>query len=291
LLTGATSFIGRHLATYLAQEGIKVTATYRTRSDELEALQHLCPGLDPVQLDLADAEAFRRLPSDVDAVLHVAGTSVTPGVSIAAMMQCNVVGAENLLRYALNSGAKRLVYTSSLSVHGRIADAVVDETTPIIDPDVYGASKYLAERLFATAADRIPSVAIRLPGVLGRGAHRAWVPMLRERLKADRPISIFNPEAPFNNAVHVDDLVRFICSLLTRNWYGFFAFPVAASGMVTIREVVELLAAALGVSPTLRIAPAAQSSFTISSQRAIETFDYRAMNIDAVLERYATEQD
>jgi nucleoside-diphosphate-sugar epimerase len=294
LLTGASSFVGRHLTEHLLRAGLQVTATYRTSRPVSEPLPSfddvlLDDALRVLQLDIADQQAFVALPGSIDAVVHVAALSTAAGVSSDEMIRCNVAGTQNVLRYALAAGAAKIIYTSSLSVHGRVAAQVVDENTPVIDADLYGASKYFGERLLAAAADRLPCVAIRLPGVLGRGAHRAWIPSLLERIRAGNGVTLYNPHAPFNNAAHVDDLGRFCVGLLARQWTGFSAFPVAAAGMTTIREVVERLISATGTQVTVSVRAAPQPGFAISSEFAVRRFAYNPMEIGLMLDRYVAE--
>jgi nucleoside-diphosphate-sugar epimerase len=289
LLTGASSFLGRHLTEHFLRAGLHVTATYRSNQAVLERLCPLDGVLELLQLDLADERAFVALPGSIDAVVHVAAVSMTTGVSSDDIIRCNVVGTRNVLRYALAAGATRMIYASSLSIHGRVAVPIVDEATPVIDADVYGASKYFGERLLAAAADQLPCIAIRLPGVLGRGAHRAWIPTLLERIRAGQEVTLYNPHAPFNNAAHVDDLGRFCVGLLAGQWTGFSAVPVAAAGMITIQEVVERLIAATGKRIAVSVRSALQPGFTVSSECAIRRFAYDPMEIGLMLDRYAAE--
>jgi nucleoside-diphosphate-sugar epimerase len=165
---------------------------------------------------------------------------------------------------------------------------VVDETTPVRNPDVYGASKYLAERMLAAVADQLPAMAIRLPGVLGAGAHRAWLPVVLEKFRVNQDITIYNADAPFNNAAHVDDLGIFFAQLLHHDWKGFFAFPVGAAGTIPVRGAVERLRAALSSSSKIVTDPAIRPGFAISSDRAM-AFGYRPMHIHAMLDRYVQE--
>jgi UDP-glucose 4-epimerase len=291
LLTGASSFLGRHLAEHLLLAGLSVTATYRTRNVAIEHLSSFVEGdaLNLVQLDLADYRGFSRLPPTIDVVMHVAGASILPGISTEEMLACNVTGTSNVVRYALAAGARRMIYASTLSVHGKIDVPVVDEHTPIVEPDVYGASKYLGERLLAAVAGRLASVAVRLPGVLGRGAHRAWLPSLVERIRAGRSVVIFNPDAAFNNAAHIDDLVRFFGGLTDLNWQGFHAFPVAAAGTTTIRQIVDQVISAIGKEINVTIQPVGQPSFTVLSDCAIHSFGYQPTEISVMIDRYIKE--
>jgi nucleoside-diphosphate-sugar epimerase len=285
LVTGASSFLGRHIAMHLVRAGHQVTGTYRNDHPSLAPLRAAQVALAP--LDLADAESYGVLPLSIDAVVHVAGVSIAPGVSLDDMLACNVTGSRNILRYALSAGVAKLIYTSTMSIYGEIDVDVVKETTPIVAPDVYGASKLLAERMFAEASDRLPCIAVRLPGVLGIGAHRAWLPTILERIQAGQGITIYNPENLFNNAAHVDDLGPFFGRVLSQRWGGFHAFPVGAGGSMTVAGAIDRLMRAVDKPVPVKIGNALQRGFTISSDYAVLTFGYEPTDIGAMLDRYA----
>ena len=290
LLTGGSSFIGRSTTEVLSRAGVRVTATYRSEGKAINELQLTPNAPELIRLDLGNSNEFSQLPKTIDTIVHIAGLDSMPGVTLDDILHCNVNGTRNIQRYGLNIGASRLIYLSSLLIHGRITAKVVDETTPIVDPDVYGTSKYLGERLLASTADHLPVAAIRLPGVLGVGASRAWIPRVMDRLMTHQLIEIYNPDAPFNNAIHVLDLGNFILELLVdRVWPGFHAFPVAASGATTIGKVVSLLKEATGSRSQIIVRPTKQSSFTISSKYAVKHFGYKPKNISEILDRYSME--
>ena len=239
---------------------------------------------------LATGPTSPALPDQIDAIIHVAGISDSPGITREAMLRCNVTGAANLHRYALAAGARKLVYMSSLMVHGKVVEPVLDHDTPIRDPGLYGASKFCAERLFAADQARLPTLALRLPGVLGRRAHRAWVPTVLHKIRHGQEVLVYNPDHLFNNAAHVDDIGRFVTTLLDRNWDGFAAMPLAAAGAITVRQAIECLGAASGCVPRLRVVAPPQPGFTISSELACRAFGYQPMGIGDMLRRYAGEE-
>jgi nucleoside-diphosphate-sugar epimerase len=290
LVTGANSFVGSHITRHLLQIGHDVTATYRRHNAAVGQLiaEFSGPNLEMVELDLARASSYTALPATAEVVVHVAGVSSGEGISTADLLSCNVQGMQNVIRHALHTGVRKFIFTSTLSVHGEIRVPVVDEDTPIIDPDIYGASKYLAERMLAAVSGQIPSVAVRLPGVLGVGAHRAWLPVLLEKMRSNRDVTIFNPEADFNNAAHVDDLGNFLADLMQRDWEGCFSFPIGAGGMSSISKVVQSVRNALGSRSKIIIDPVAKPGFVISSEKAI-ALGYRPMDINAMVEKFAAE--
>jgi nucleoside-diphosphate-sugar epimerase len=291
LVTGASSFIGRHATVALASAGLRVTATYRSNNATLDRLRKALPDTEFVRLDLGREHEFPALPKKIDCIVHVAGVSSMPGITADDILACNVVGARNLLNYARSADASRMVLASTLSVHGDIEEQIVTETTPVRAPDLYGASKYLAERLFAAEDNWLPCVAIRLPGVLGEGAHRAWIPTLLDRMRKNQDVTVYNSDSMFNNAAHVSDVCSLMVNLLRNEWSGFHSFPIAAQGQITIAELVRILVSSTGSSSRITEGNALKKPFTVSSKYAKENFGYAPMSIELMLSKYVSETD
>ena len=94
LLTGATGFIGSHLARALARRGDELRVTVREDSP-LELLEGI--DCERVTCDVLDRSAVRRALRGVDRVFHAAGvTSVRPE-DAERLFEVNVIGTRNLL--------------------------------------------------------------------------------------------------------------------------------------------------------------------------------------------------
>jgi UDP-glucose 4-epimerase len=273
----------------LARAGLRVTATYRSNNATLERLRKALPDTEFVRLDLGREHEFPALPKKIDSIVHVAGVSAMPDITADDILACNVVGARNLLNYARGADASRIVLASTLSVHGDVDEQIVTETTPVRTPDLYGASKYLAERLFAAESNWLPCVAIRLPGVLGEGAHRAWIPTLLDRMRNNRDVTVYGSDSMFNNAAHVSDVCSLMLNLLRNQWSGFHGFPVGAKGQITIAELVRILVSSTGSSSKIIEGSALKKPFTVSSKYAEENFGYAPMSIELMLSKYVSE--
>jgi nucleoside-diphosphate-sugar epimerase len=281
LLTGAGGFSGRFLARRLAEQG----------HDVISVLRRPPQGPDPgIPYSIADLSGADPLPRGCEAVIHTAATSPMPGVSDADMQRDNVVATERLVAHALAQGARHFIFFSSLSLYGRIDAARVDEKTPFHDAEFYGRTKQQGEAMLAAAAERMPGLALRLPAVVGPGAKRNWPAGVVERIRQGQAVSIFNPDAPFNNAVHIADLADLVIGLLTRDWSGFDAVTLGAAGTLSIRDVVERLARGSRRTARIEIRAAAGPSFTVSSERAKTRYGYAPMEIGAMMERFAREQ-
>jgi dihydroflavonol-4-reductase len=143
-LTGATGFIGGHLAAKLRGRGDDVVALVRSpeKAKDLRAL-----ACELVEGDLGDAEAIRRAVEGADAAFHVAAVYKV-GIPVRdrpAMEEANVGGTERVLDQATAAGVARIVYLSTVNVLGNTRGQVVDETFQRTDLDWlswYDKTKY-----------------------------------------------------------------------------------------------------------------------------------------------------
>jgi UDP-glucose 4-epimerase len=138
-----------------------------------------------------------------------------------------------------------------MSVYGRIDADVVGPDTPIMEPGAYGRSKLEGERLLAAAAASAPlrALSVRLPGVVGPGSHDNFLSAVVAAIRSDEPIVARNPEALFNNIVHVEDLAGFFADLLEKLPAGHRVTTIAADLPITIGAIVAQLYAAAGRTP------------------------------------------
>lgn len=268
LVTGAGGFVGRRLVQVLQARGHDVVAPTRRDGDLIQLL---------------DGE---RLP-DIAAIVHAAARSPGPGTG-PGDFAANVALVRALAGFARRRKAGRIVHLSSLSLYGRVGVPVLDEDVPASDPDPYGASKLECETLLRAVADAVPVMSLRLPGVVGHDSDRPWLARLIQGALANRPLTIFNPHSPFNNAVHVDALNDFIAGLLQADWSGFQPVVLGTRRPLPLAEVVRLVRTTLGSASPVEEMPAPQPSFTLSTARA-EQFGYAPQDTAEVVERAARE--
>jgi len=285
LVTGVSGFAGSFVANALALANFAVVGVHRRQTTFLARLSKVAA----IELVCADVANVANLPGPFDAVVHVAATSPAPAIRPEEMIVDNVQATSALVGAAKAWRCRSFVFFSSISLYGTVARSVLDEDSPIVNPDVYGATKILSECLLADDGAQLPGLALRLPGVLGPGAHRNWLSRVASRLLVGQTIEAFCLNAPFNNAAHIADVSALIVTVLRRGWTGFDAVVLGARGTITVHEAINRLAKGLGVTPRVQECPAPKSSFTISSQRAIDRWGYDPMEIGCLLDRYAGE--
>ncbi len=153
-VTGATGFIGHHVAAALVRRGWSVKALRRSGSAHPVPLD----GIEWKTGDLRNSDQLAGAIEGCDALFHVAADYRLWARDPSEIYQTNVNGTVNILNAALSAGVDRVVYTSSVGALGLNADASpADEKTPVCVGDMVGhykRSKFLAEREAEKFLDR-----------------------------------------------------------------------------------------------------------------------------------------
>lgn len=139
LLTGATGFVGSHVADRLSSRGHHLRCTVRASSD-LRWLEGL--DVETVEVDLADGEGLGAALEGAERVVHVAGVTRAPREEV--FRRVNVEGTRRLAEASLRAGVRRFVFVSSLAARGPDG-----EDGPV---SAYGRSKRAAERALLRTA-------------------------------------------------------------------------------------------------------------------------------------------
>ncbi|MGH8460897.1 MAG: NAD-dependent epimerase/dehydratase family protein [Stenotrophobium sp.] len=179
-VTGATGFVGINLIEQLLDQGWEVTAMHRQHSD-IRLIEHL-----PVRRvigDVTHAQSLKNLIRPrVSCVFHVAGNTSLWSKSHAEQIKVNVKGTRNVVRAALDAGARRFVHTSSIVAYG-LHGGTVTEDTPTRGNAAklnYIRSKALAEREVRRGLMRgLPAVILNPSNIIGAYDSGNWSRMFR----------------------------------------------------------------------------------------------------------------
>ncbi len=171
LVTGASGFVGAHVARALVAAGAAVRVLLRNTSitESLHGLKvERCYG------DLRDPAALRFAVAGCETVFHVAADYRLWVPNPQVMYAVNVEGTANLLDAAAEAGVKRIVYTSTVGCMGWPADGgPANEDTPVSLDDMtghYKRSKFQAEQAALERARRgVPIVIVNPTAPVGEG--------------------------------------------------------------------------------------------------------------------------
>jgi dihydroflavonol-4-reductase len=149
LVTGATGFLGWHIARALLSRGHQVRALCRPGSQLREL------AVEPVTGDLRDPASLARAITGCQLVFHVAADYRLWSKNPQDLYASNVEGTRNLLAAGRQAGVERTVYTSTVGCIGMPPGKNGDELTPVSEREMaghYKRSKWLAEQVALEAA-------------------------------------------------------------------------------------------------------------------------------------------
>jgi dihydroflavonol-4-reductase len=144
LVTGASGFLGWHVARVLLERGYTVRALVRAASRAPELAVECVTG------DLRDAASVERAVSGCGLVFHVAADYRLWAADPGELYCSNVDGTRHVMEAARKAGVERVVYTSTVGCIGIPHGGIGDESQPVALEDMagdYKRSKFLAERV------------------------------------------------------------------------------------------------------------------------------------------------
>ena len=269
LIAGSGGFVGSFLAKQLSEE-FDVIAISRDGPVDLGQINNT------IKHDLSQPWKFTECP---DIVIYLAaqhGFSRRQG-TIENFLKSNINGLYNSLTFANSAKVKLFIYLSTISVLGEIKDKIVTETTPINDPDFYGTTKFLGEKLVQNFSETIPSLTIRLPGVIGPNlpAGRPWLHTIAKSLQLNLEVKYYNPGSLFNNVCDVwtiHDFVKHVCTQNHPKKYNLV--NLAASEPIRLKLMIELMRDQLQSTSLLTPQKTDNCSFTIDTTILLKEFNF-----------------
>lgn len=246
LVTGATGFIGKPLCAKLLADGFQVrAAVWLEEPDaglptgiEISLIDSIGPDTDWAQA-LAGIDTIIHLAARV----HVMAEKDTDPLS--AYRRVNVAGTERLARLAAASGVKRMVFMSSVKVHGEESlTRYTEQDTPApLDP--YGVSKFEAEESLKRIATEtgLEVVFIRPPLVYGPGVKANYFKLM-DIVARGLPL----PFGSVNNArsmIYVGNLIDAVALCAKHPQAAGKTYLVSDGEDVSTPDLIRRIAAAL----------------------------------------------
>jgi NADH dehydrogenase len=262
-MTGATGFVGRHVAALLARRGHTVRALVR-RAARAGAVAGVVA--ERVPGDLGDADALAALVRGADAVVHLVGIIVEAGG--ATFQAVHVEGTARLLAAARAAGVPRFVHMSAVGARDEPA------ATP------YHRTKWHAEELVRRSG---LAYAILRPSLIS-GPESAPIRLLARLHRWSPVVPVFGDGRFPTQPVWVEDVAgAFLRAVEDRAIVG--AFELGGPAVLTYAELVRAVGRASGhprplVHVPLPLARAAARAFDLLGPAAPLTSDQLQMLLE-----------
>jgi len=274
LVTGGAGYVGSHAIRSLARHGHRVTVYDNLSTGH----RFLADGFELIVADLDDAPQLSRALSDIDLVMHFAGSAYV-GESVLnprKYFHNNVQNGLALVNAAMDAGVRHFLFSSSCAVYGTPEKVPITEDTRCQPVNPYGDTKLFFERVleaYCRAYD-LRAVALRYfnaagadeSGEIGELHHPEThlIPLALEAAAGLRPqLELFGNDYPtfdgtcIRDYIHVTDLAEahaLAAELLQRQSGGAFtALNLGSGGGHSVQQVVSAVEKVSGRSVPLRI--------------------------------------
>jgi nucleoside-diphosphate-sugar epimerase len=253
LITGATGFLGGHLAEACASRGHKVRTIARVESDTA-VLDRI--GAETIRGDILDAQVVRKAIEGVDVIIHCAGKVGDTG-SVEEYRPINVQALRGLLEACIGKPLSRFIHMSSLGVYEARHHYGTDESEPLpaTHLDAYSQTKVEADQLALEYHRKhgIPVVVLR-PGFVYGPRDRTVLPKLIQRMTNGK-VHYLGGDRRALNTIYVGNLVDAVFLAVENPSAVGQAYNLTDGEAVTKRRFFEAVADGMGLPRSKQILP------------------------------------
>ncbi len=246
LVTGVGGFIGGAIYDYFLEQGADVLGV------------STCPSGSILQTpDLNDSSDWRYVLDGVDVIIHAAAKAhvfkKSKPDSSEDLYQVNTHAVINIARQAASMGVRRLLFISTIGVHGDFTEKGVSfsENSPIAPHNDYARAKAEAEKQLMELASQtgMEVVIIRPPLVYGIGAKGNFAQLMKwVRTSLPLPLGAINNRRSF---VALDNLISLIATCINHPAAANQIFLISDGEDLSTSDLLRRLAKAAGASPRL----------------------------------------
>lgn len=250
LVTGASGFIGSHLAEILVAEGAKVTALceYNSFNDWgwLEKLP-CCKSLEIITGDIRDPHFCMDLVKDIEIIFHLAALIPIPYSYRApdSYVDTNIKGTLNLCQAARFRGVRRFIHTSTSEVYGTAQYVPIDEKHPLNGQSPYSATKIGADAIAMSFynAFGLPLWIARPFNTYGpRQSARAVIPSIISQIAAGKKEIHLGDLRTTRDFTYVADTCRGLVAIAGVSGNCGEVFNIGSNAEISVKELFELIA-------------------------------------------------
>ena len=255
LITGATHFVGSHLAEKLVTLGSNVKAfiryDYQNEQGSLNRLPvHIRNKIEVLSGSLTNPEAIDHAIENTDVVFHFGVLDTIPysDTHLRDHLEATVIGAFNVLNAVKNHDVGKLVHISTAKVYGEVKEMPINEKSPLKAESPHIASDIAAEKLVEGyyLSDNLPAAIIRLFNAYGPMQSRgAIIPTIIAQSLAGEKLFLGDMR-PIRDFVYVDDVVEGLMKAAETPESAGEAINLGSGQGISIGDLAEMVINLIG---------------------------------------------
>jgi len=272
VVTGGAGFIGSNLvmSLYAVYPGIKITCIdnfdpfYSTAIKQHNISQFgQMPGFTLINADIAITSAKELLnlvPEPVDVIVHQAAKAgVRPSIeNPMAYQQVNVIGLQNMLEFAKNTGVKQFVFASSSSVYGINDHFPWKEEEQLLPISPYAMTKLAGEMMGHVYSKLfgIRFIALRFFTVYGPGQRPDLaIHKFTKAIIKGEPITMYGAGNTSRDYTYIDDIVQGVIKAITFTQSDFEIINLGNNYAISLNELIHSVEQIIGKKAIIQQLP------------------------------------
>ena len=223
LITGGAGFIGSHLTEFLSKSNHVTVIDNLSHGNKIVNFNK---NIKLINGDVRDKDLLNYYSKNCKSIFHLAavlGVDVVSNKNVETM-NCEFEGIKNVCEAAKKNKIKKIIYSSSSGVYGKLNYSMnVKENATIAPVSAYSISKRACEFYLKSffKENKITSIAVRLFNVYGpRQDQRMVVSRFINQAKKNKPITIYGSGKQTRDFTFIDDCVK-VFDLLNKKVNGF----------------------------------------------------------------------
>ena len=223
LVTGGAGFIGSHLVEYLSKKNRVFVIDNLSQGNKLENINK---NIKLIKGDVRDYDLIKYYSKNCFSIFHLAailGVDVVSKKNVATM-DCEYEGLKNVCSAAKKNKVKKIIYTSSSGVYGKLSYKGNVKEDAIIQPSsAYSMAKRSCEMYlkYFNKETKISSIAVRLFNVYGpRQDERMVIPRFINQAKKNKIIAVYGNGKQTRDFTYIDDCIK-VFDLIHKKVIGF----------------------------------------------------------------------
>lgn len=229
LVTGGAGFIGSHLVEFLSKKNKVIVIDNLSHGNKLKNFNK---NIKLVKGDIRDFQLIDYYSRNCKSIFHLAailGVDIVSKKNVETM-ECEFEGLKNICYAAKKNNIKKIIYSSSSGVYGKLNYKTKVKEEAIIAPaSAYSMSKRLGEFYLNNfyKENSISSVVLRLFNVYGpRQDERMVIPRFITQALKNNPITVYGTGKDTRDFTYIDDCIK-IFDLVNKKIEGFKVFNVS----------------------------------------------------------------
>ena len=229
LITGVSGFIGSHLSEFLSKKNLVTVIDNFSYGNKIRKFNK---NIKIINGDIRNFDLVKYHSKNCSSIFHLAAIL---GVDIVSKkhletMECEFEGLKNVCKAAKINKVKKIIYTSSSGVYGKLNyKKKVKENAIVAPASTYSMAKRMGEIYLKSFYDlnKINSIVLRLFNVYGpRQDDRMVIPRFINQALNNKPITIYETGTDTRDFTYIDDCIK-VFDLVNKKVNGFQIFNVS----------------------------------------------------------------